>query len=105
MNENPELNSEIFSPFLRLKMIARYMTRETAKVGMYLAGSGLIAYKVFPVLRQWDVFTTFPSDAYMARESVMSYEGMDGIVYDIFQNGEAPRTELGKYSKGKTIIG
>jgi hypothetical protein len=36
---------------------------------------------------------------------VISYEGMDGIVYDIFQNGEAPRTEMSKYSKGKMIIG
>jgi hypothetical protein len=30
---------------------------------------------------------------------------MDGIVYEVFQNGEAPRTELSKYSKGKMIIG
>jgi hypothetical protein len=82
-------------------MIARYLTRETAKTGLYLAGAGLAAYKVFPVLRQWDVFTSFPSDAYMERESIMGYEGMDGIVYDVFQNGDAPRTEMSKYSKGK----
>jgi hypothetical protein len=30
---------------------------------------------------------------------------MSGIVYDVFQNGEEPRTEMSKYSKGKTIIG
>ncbi len=86
-------------------MISRFMTREAAKAGMYLAASGYVAYKIFPVLRQWDVFTTFPSDAYREREAVMSYEGMDGIVYDIFQNGEAPRTEMSKYSKGKMVIG
>jgi hypothetical protein len=35
----------------------------------------------------------------------MDYDGMDGIVYEIFQNGDAPRTEMSKYSKGKMILG
>ncbi len=36
---------------------------------------------------------------------MIDYNGMDGIVYEILQNGEAPRTEMSKYSKGKMIIG
>jgi len=30
---------------------------------------------------------------------------MNGIVYDVFQNGDEPRTEMSKYSKGKIVVG
>jgi hypothetical protein len=35
----------------------------------------------------------------------MSFDGMNGIVYDVFQNGDEPRTEMSKYSKGKIVVG
>lgn len=41
---------------------------EAAKTGVYLALAGLVGVKVFPVLREWDVFAAFPSKAYMDRE-------------------------------------
>ena len=52
-------------------MIAKFFKQipfEAAKTGAYVALAGLVGIKAFPVLREWDVFTTFPSKAYMERE-------------------------------------
>jgi hypothetical protein len=52
-------------------MLANFVKKiptEVSKTGVYLTLSGLVALQVFPVLREWDVFTTFPSKAYMERE-------------------------------------
>ena len=52
-------------------MIARFFKQippEAAKTGVYLALAGLAGMKVFPVLREWEVFAAFPSKAYMERE-------------------------------------
>jgi hypothetical protein len=52
-------------------MIAKFLKQippEAAKTGAYLALAGLAGMKVFPVLREWEVFAAFPSKAYMERE-------------------------------------
>ena len=60
------------SDFIRdRRMIAQYFSKvpkEAVKVGMYATLAGIVGLKVFPVLRQWEVFASFPSDAYMERE-------------------------------------
>lgn len=46
----------------------KQIPRETMKTGVFIGLATLGAIKVFPVLRQWDVFAMFPSDAYRERE-------------------------------------
>lgn len=38
------------------------------KTGVIVGLAAIGAVNVFPVLRQWDVFAAFPSDAYRERE-------------------------------------
>ena len=52
-------------------MIANFfkqLPRDAVRTGAYFALAGLVGVKVFPVLREWDVFAAFPSKAYMERE-------------------------------------
>ena len=51
-----------------ISKFVKQVPQEAFKVGAALAVAGLVGIKVFPVLREWDVFTTFPSKAYMERE-------------------------------------
>ena len=46
----------------------KQLPADAAKTGLYLAISGLVGIKAFPVLREWEVFSSFPSKAYMERE-------------------------------------
>ncbi len=52
-------------------MINRFikqLPQDAVRTAAYCAVAGLIGVKVFPVLREWDVFAAFPSKAYMERE-------------------------------------
>jgi len=53
------------------KMIAnlfKSVPKETMRTGVYFALAGLGVVNVFPVLREWEVFSSFPSKAYMEKE-------------------------------------
>jgi hypothetical protein len=51
-----------------LANILKRTPKETVKTGLYLALAGYASLSVFPVLREWEVFSMFPSKAYMERE-------------------------------------
>ena len=42
--------------------------KETMRTGVYVALAGLAGMQVFPVLRDWEVFSMFPSKHYMEKE-------------------------------------
>ncbi len=42
--------------------------KETVRAGVYVALAGLAGMQVFPVLRDWEVFASFPSKHYMEKE-------------------------------------
>jgi hypothetical protein len=46
----------------------KQLPQEAVRAAAYVALAGLVGIKVFPVLREWDVFSAFPSKAYMERE-------------------------------------
>ena len=53
------------------RMLANFLKKtpkEAVKTGIYLALAGYAGVSVFPVLREWEVFSMFPSKAYMERE-------------------------------------
>jgi hypothetical protein len=65
------------------KMIANVLKKapkEAVKTGMYVALAGFAGMQVFPVLREWEVFSMFPSKAYMEREVCKRLE-LDYIYY------------------------
>jgi hypothetical protein len=52
-------------------MLANFLKKtpkEAVKSGLYLALAGYAGITVFPVLREWEVFSMLPSKAYMERE-------------------------------------
>jgi len=51
-----------------LANIFKKTPKEAVKTGLYLALAGYATVSVFPVLREWEVFSMFPSKAYMERE-------------------------------------
>ena len=46
----------------------KQIPRETVITGIYASIAGAALIKAFPVLREWEVFASFPSKAYMERE-------------------------------------
>lgn len=48
--------------------LPKQLPRDFTKGGVVLALTGFFGIKVFPVLREWEVFSSFPSKAYMERE-------------------------------------
>ena len=62
-------------------------------------------YEAYPVLYRWELIPFVKTDAYRAREAVMSYSNLDGIVFDAYEKGtDAPRSEMLPTSRGQMII-
>lgn len=70
MHSRKEQEKFMFSNFAKqIPMeLPKQLPRDFTKGGVVLALTGFFGIKVFPVLREWEVFSSFPSKAYMERE-------------------------------------
>lgn len=78
------------------------------KAAIRLLGStvaGYFAYEAYPTLRDWELLPFVKSDAYRAKEALMDYSKLDGIIYDPYEKGTSPpRSEMLPSSRGKVIL-
>ena len=81
---------------------------ESARGLKILFGTGLagyVAYKAYPVLYNWELLPFVKTDAYKAKEALMDYSKLDGIIYDPYDKGsQPPRSEMLPTSRGQMII-
>jgi hypothetical protein len=79
--------------------------KQSAKI---LGGSVLgafVLYKAYPTLYEWELLPFVKTDAYRAKEALMDYSKLDGIIYDAYDKGTTPpRSEMLPTSRGKMII-
>ena len=73
-------------------------------VGGVLVG-GACFYLAYPTLYKWELLPFVTTDAYRAKQSLIDYSNLDGIVYDPYDKGSTPpRSEMLPTSRGKMII-
>ncbi len=81
---------------------------ESVKALKVVLGAGVasfVAYKAYPVLYKWELLPFVKTDAYRAKEALMAYSNLDGIIYDAYDKGsQPPRSEMLPTSRGQMII-
>lgn len=98
--------SRIFADLART--LARSETLSNPKAMKLIAGSLIGAaalYEAYPTLYRWELVPFVKTDAYKAREALMDYSKLDGIIYDTYDKGSTPpRSEMLPTSRGQMII-
>jgi hypothetical protein len=75
------------------------------KVGFASVFGAYLAYKAYPVMYEWEMLPFVKTEAYKAKEALMDYSKLDGIVYDAYDKGsQPPRSEMLPTSRGQMII-
>ena len=76
----------------------------TKLIGGSVLGA-FVLYKAYPTLYEWELIPFVTTDAYRAKEALMDYSKLDGIVYDAYDKGTTPpRSEMLPTSRGQMII-
>jgi hypothetical protein len=75
VNEEVPFTVKVFADFFDRDRICQMLAnllnkvpKETMRIGAYVAVAGFAGAQIFPVLRDWEVFSMFPSKHFIERE-------------------------------------